>query len=210
MRRRRGHRLEVDVPTAEELDWIFSALARPEIHLPLSLPRAPTREEFDDRQLPLVERDGTGDRDRVETLIVRLRSDASPWAFLLHYGWRSWFDPSRELDLAVARPGPVSLLVEAQLLAATVVLGDGRHRRLRWRVTHTEAGPTRWYLRVGARSLGSIVEPDPLTGAPITREVYELTKPELDAMLARIGLASGQEPCEAAVPIWQVLRGGTG
>jgi len=208
MRPCRGPVLEVDTPTDDERDWIFDTLQRPEIHRPLSLPRAPGRTEFDGSRLPLVDRHGPGVA-YFEPLVFRRRADGSPWGLALHYGWESWHDTTRELDIAVPgeEPGPVSLYVEATVLEAQFVFRNGPNRRLRWRVPHVGGAPPGWYRRLGARSLGSFEEEHPATGEPIRKEVYEITRAEFESRLARVGVGLGEDLADAGVTAWQVLHG---
>ena len=207
MRRIRGPRREVDTPGEAELDWVFSVLQDEAVYLPLSLARAPSREEFDAGALYLVEGEGRG----VEALrfhIVRLYETSEPWGFFLEYGWEGAFDTPREFDLVASPSGErsLALLLEAHVIGAQYLFLNGLARRLRWRVKAPENRPPRWYGRLGARHIGAMTEPHPVTGELLSKHVYEMTHGEFNELLKGQGLDPEADFGESGKPVWDLLR----
>ena len=68
-----GPKLELDQPSEAERDWIFEAMQRPEIYVPLSCPQPPTRDLFEANRLFTREKEGDEELDvRCELLHLRL------------------------------------------------------------------------------------------------------------------------------------------
>ncbi len=142
-----GPRLEIDEPTAQERAWIFQALQKPEIHLPLSCPRAPTQELFDEGRIETVER---GERGALmaRLFIGRHRQSKQPRVFFLDFGWSGAFDVVRDLDLSIPEPGSgMWTYLEANLMIVTYLFRHGLARRARWRIAEARFDGTGWFDR---------------------------------------------------------------
>ncbi len=191
MRKHSGSSLELDLPDAAEREWIFEALQRPQIHLPLSCPRPPSRRMFDQDKIYLVETEGSRVHD-VRYFVVRARRGGAR-AFGVHYGWAFRHDRTREIDLAVPEredaPAPgIGWLFEAHVLIAAFLFGNDEADRLRWRV-RIEGRPLTWYRRLGASCSATIEEPHPLSGEPVSKQVWDLPREAFEAVLKRAGLS---------------------
>ena len=117
-------------------------------------------------------------------------------------------DTTRELDTAALAgagepPGTLGEYLEAHVLVALALCGAGA-KRLRWRTRGGGARPLRWFSRLGARSLGSLTEPHPITGEPVVRHVYEVTRAELEALVKRAGATLEDEYEEWAGRLWEL------
>ena len=207
MRKIRGHQVEVEEPSPREREWIYACLQRPEIYVPLSLGRGPSLEEFDRGELYLIEGEGEG-AEAVRYCIVRLLESGVPWGFFLEYGWDGAFDTTREFDLAtpVAGDHGLGVLLEAIVVGAQYLFVNGLAKRLRWRVQGPKGRPPRWYGRLGARHLGEINEPHPVTGEDLCRHVYELTLAEFEDLFERHGLDPYVDYGESGRSVWSLLR----
>lgn len=207
MRQICGPKLIIDAPTPEELDWIFESLQSPPIHLPLSMIKGPTREEFDNGELHLVEACGRG-TEMVRYFIARYRDSGQPWGFFLEYGWGGTFDTIREFDLAVTEDGQGSLglLLEAHIIGAQFLFVNRLAKRLRWRVKAPEDSPPLWYGRLAARRIGGVVEPHPVTDEPLSKHIFELTHREFSELFERHGLDENEDYGNQAKPLWELLR----
>ena len=199
-----GPRLELDEPTDAELDWIFESLQRPEIHLPLSCPRPPTRELFDAGRIETVER---GERGVLmpRLFVGRSRKSGEPIAFFLDFGWGGPFDVVRDLDLAIPKSGAgMWTYVEANLMIVMYLFRHRLARRARWRVASERFGEESWYDRIGARRLTHFDEPHPISGEPVSKIIYELSPDEYMAFLAKAGVDLYQESSTYELP-WRKL-----
>lgn len=183
-----GPNLNAGPPAPSEKDWIFNCLQDPQLYLPLSLRRPPTREEFDAGEIELVEEDGPS-YEAVTYFIIRKRKTQEPWGFYLEFGWDGPFDTTREFDIAVPKDqqGSLRLLLEAHIIGAQSVFVNKLAKRIRWRVNVPGKSPPRWYSRIGARCIGSITEPHPVTKQELTKHIYELTRRELEALFKKRG-----------------------
>jgi len=194
----RGPHLEVGPPTAAERDWIFAALCRPEIHLPLSCPRPPSRRTFDAGKLYLVELEGSA-LHRVDYVTVR-RHDGAPRAFFLVFPWGG--ARLREIDVAAPEGMAPGEMFEANLLLAAHLFGDPAVASLRWRVV-VGRRPLRWYRRLGAEVLQELHEVPPRGGAPVRKELWGLERGAYAALLDRAGLTGSD--WSAAGDLWRRL-----
>ena len=86
-----GPKLELDQPSEAERDWIFEAMQRPEIYVPLSCPQPPTRDLFEANRLFTREKEGDEELD-VRWLVARTRADGKPYAFFIDFGWDGALD----------------------------------------------------------------------------------------------------------------------
>ena len=199
-----GPRLEIDEPTDQERSWIFQALQKPEIHLPLSCPRPPTQALFDDGRIETVER---GERGALMArfFIGRHRQSKQPKVFFLDFGWSGAFDVVRDLDLSIPEPGSgMWTYLEANLMIVTYLFRHGLARRARWRIAEARFDGTSWFDRIGVRRLTHFEEPPPISGEPISKIVYELSPDEYAAILARGGVDLYQESTTYELP-WRKL-----
>ena len=187
----RGPTLQIAPPAADEIAWLAQALQAPAVYGPLSLPGPPTPEAIRRGELTLVDEEGRG-RHAGQFLIFRQWREDLPVGFLIHYGWEHPRDTTRELDLALPHgPGASrGRAFEAHLLAARFLLVEGLAKRIRWRVVLRGPEPPRWYDRLGARALGMVSEPNPVTGLLESKRVFEMTRREYEALLARDQLGS--------------------
>lgn len=206
MRQICGPKLVVDAPTPTELDWIFESLQDSRLYLPLSLARGPTREEFDKGEIELIEGEGRG-RENVNYFVARHRGSGEPWGFYLEYGWEGAFDTTREFDLAVpvAKQGSLRLLLEAHVVGSQFVFANKLAKRIRWRVHAPKDAPPRWYKRIGARHIGEMTEPHPVTGELLSKHVYELSHRELIDLFERRGFDLDVDLGKQSQSLWKLF-----
>jgi len=208
-----GPNLAIDPPRDDDLLWLHRAMGAKSIYEPLSLPAPPSLDDIQSRELRLVDAESLADGqayhvDQARFLIVRRRQDERRLAFFVHFGWDYATDKTREMDLALA-PGEkwnLGLLFEAQVLAAVHLFIQGQATRLRWRSPSRGLGALRWYSRLAARHVGIIEEPHPVTGAPLKKEVYDVTRTAFEKHLTERGLDI-TIPCASwPTPLWDLLR----
>ena len=201
-----GPKLELGQPSDAERDWIFAAMQRPEIYVPLSCPQPPTRELFDANRLFTREKEGDEELD-VRWLVARTRSDGEPYAFFIDFGWDGALDVIRDVDLAI--PGKslgVSPYMEANLLVVIYLFRHRLAKRLRWRVSAEGAATGRWWEKVGVRCVDRFEEPHPLSGEPLKKLVYELTPTEYAKILRRGDIDLNQENQEFNLDLRKIVR----
>jgi RimJ/RimL family protein N-acetyltransferase len=189
-----GKLLEIDAPTTEERQWIFAALTRPEIHVPLSCREAPTRELFDSEQLELW-RGESRRQEAVRYHILRRLKDGQPVGFFLDFGWDYPHDPVREIDLVFPDPRDrgVGSYLDATVIVAQYLFRSGLAKRLRWRVDARSTGKPRRSSRQGARFLHETEERHPVTGEWVTRYIYEYALADFELLGERLGLDPRQD-----------------
>ena len=201
-----GPKLELDQPTAAEREWIFEAMQKPEIYVPLSCPQPPTQELFAQNRLFTREKEGDYELD-VRWMIARNRSDGSPRAFFIDFGWSGALDVIRDVDLAIpGESGGISLYMEANLLVVIYLFRHRLAKRLRWRVSASGAPKGRWWEKVGIRCVESFEEPHPQTGKPLKKLVYELTPAEYARILKRGDVDLGQLEREFTLNLRKIVR----
>ena len=207
MRKIRGQYLEIDEPSAEELEWIYESLQLPEIYAPLSLGARPARDQFERGELYLIEGEGDG-VEAVRYYVARLLETGNAWGFFIEYGWEGAFDTTREFDLAIphSTKHSIGLLLEAHVVGAQYLFVNGLAKRLRWRVKGPKGRAPRWYGRLGARHIGEMTEPHPISGEPLSKHVYELSLAEFRALFSRNGLDPEVDYGSSDKPIWDLLR----
>ena len=197
----------IDKATPCELDWIFEQLQNSEIHVPLSLPEPPSREDFDRGELLLVEEDGP-DWNSVRYFILRFRASGKPWGFYLEYGWAGSFDSIREIDLAASNEnqGSFKLMFEAAVLGAQFAFVNQLGKRVRWRIQGPRENPPRWFKKIGAHYVGGFLEPHPLTGELLSKHVYELSRRELERVFQVCGVDLSVDWAKEQRDFWQLFR----
>ena len=201
-----GPRLEVGQPSESERDWIFEAMQRPEIYVPLSCPKAPTRELFDANRLFTREKEGDEELD-VRWLVARTREDGNPYAFFIDFGWDGALDVVRDVDLAIpGQSGGVGLYMEANLLVVIYLFRHRLAKRLRWRVKGDGAPTGRWWEKVGVRCVDRFEEPHPITHEPLKKLVYELTPAEYAKILKRGDVDLNQSNREFSLSLRKIVR----
>jgi hypothetical protein len=205
---RAGPTIEIDAPTPAEMDWIFAALQRPDIYIPLSLPEPPSRDELDSGRIRLHDEEGIGVHP-AGFLIARRRNGGEAVAFLMHYGWSNPRDTTRELDIAVPeqQERALGMFLECHIVSAVYMFGHNLAKRIRWRAELAGDRPLRWYERLGARSAGTIHEPHPQTGEMLHHHVYEVSKTAFLAVLAGVGVRLEDDYDTWGISMWDLLRG---
>ena len=201
-----GPKLEIDQPTQAERDWIYGAMQRPEIYVPLSCPAPPTRELFEKNRLFTREKEGEWELD-VRWLVARTRADGKPYAFFIDFGWDGALDVVRDVDLAI--PGQtlgVSQYIEANLLVVIYLFRHRLAKRLRWRVSAEGAAAGRWWEKVGVRCVDRFEEPHPVSGLPLSKLVYELTPAEYARILKRGDVDLNQSNQEFNLSLRRIVR----
>ena len=201
-----GPKLEIDQPTQAERDWIYEAMQRPEIYVPLSCPAPPTRELFEKNRLFTREKEGDEELD-VRWLVARTRADGKPYAFFIDFGWDGALDVVRDVDLAI--PGQtlgVSQYIEANLLVVIYLFRHRLAKRLRWRVSAEGAAAGRWWEKVGVRCVDRFEEPHPVSGLPLSKLVYELTPTEYARILRRGDVDLNQSNQEFNLSLRRIVR----
>jgi hypothetical protein len=201
-----GPKLELGQPTGAEREWIFEAMQKPQIYVPLSCPQPPTRTLFEQNRLFTREKEGDYELD-VRWLIARNRSDGLPRAFFIDFGWSGALDVIRDVDLAI--PGEsagISLYMEANLLVVIYLFRHRLAKRLRWRVSAAGAPRGRWWEKVGVRCVESFEEPHPQTGEPLKKLVYELTPAEYARILKRGDVDLDQSEREFRLSLRKIVR----
>ena len=201
-----GPKLELGQPTEDEREWIFEAMQKPEIYVPLSCPRPPTRELFEANRLFTREKEGDYELD-VRWLIARNRLDGLPRAFFIDFGWSGALDVIRDVDLAI--PGDsagIRLYIEANLLVVIYLFRHRLAKRLRWRVSAAGAPTGRWWEKVGVRCVESFEEPHPQTGEPLKKLVYELTPAEYSRILNRGDVDLNQPGRDFSLNLRKIVR----
>ncbi|MBI3180309.1 MAG: hypothetical protein HYZ27_11650 [Deltaproteobacteria bacterium] len=207
MKKVRGKLLEIDAPTAAEREWIFTALAAPEVHVPLGCRAAPARALFDTDHIELWRGEAVR-REPVRYHVLRSLAHGRPVGFFLDFGWDRPTDTTREIDLAfpqVAERSAASYL-EATVIVAQYLFGNGLAKRLRWRVDAGPTGAPRRSERQGARLLLEQRERHPVSGEWVTKYVYEYALADFEKLGERLGIDPRQDYGEQNVTPWDAYR----
>jgi RimJ/RimL family protein N-acetyltransferase len=203
----RGKLLEIDAPTAEEREWIFEALAEPEVHVPLSCREAPARALFDSEQLEFWRGDAMR-REAVRYHILRRLEDGRPVGFFLDFGWDYPHDPTREIDLVFPDPRHrgIGSYLDATVIVAQYLFRSGLAKRLRWRVDVRPGQEPRRGTRQGARFLHETEERHPVTGEWLTRYIYEYALADFEALGERVGVDPRQDYADLDASLFASYR----
>ncbi len=206
MKKVKGKLLEIDTPTPEERAWIFNALATPAVHVPLGCRAAPERALFDADQIELW-RGEARRREPVRYHVLRALTHGKAVGFFLDFGWDRPTDTTREIDLAFPDPQERSAAsyLDATVIVAQYLFGNGLAKRLRWRVAGAAGAPRR-SARQGARLLLKQRERHPVTGEWVTQYVYEYALADFESLGETFGVDPRQDYGEQQTTFWEAYR----
>jgi hypothetical protein len=167
-----GERLEVDHPEPHELDWIFAALNRPEVHLAFDCPRPPSPEEF---RAGLILLAGSDAPEPVRYVVSRCRG-GGPICFFLDFMWDD-DEATRDVDSCIPDEAERGFrnAVESYVLFSCFLYYNGLARRMRVQQPVRRDNRPRWLETWGGRYLGMVDRIHPITGEAVKKHVHEHT-----------------------------------
>lgn len=204
----RGKLVTIAEPTAEERWWIFEALQRVAIHVPLGAKRPPTRSEHE----ASIFETHRGDEVRAEPVryhVLRDNGSGRALGFFVDFGWDHPNDMVRELDLAFPDTVDrnVGVYFDATIIVSQYLFVNRLAKRVRWRVrANGERIPQR-HERHGARLIAKQRERHPQTGAWMTTFIFELAEADFMRLAARLGVdPKVTDYGEIDGSLWDLLR----
>ncbi|MBC7794163.1 MAG: hypothetical protein H7Z43_10685, partial [Clostridia bacterium] len=181
----RGRHVTIDAPTADDHAWIFNALQRRDIHVPLGARRPPTLDEH----VHSIFETHRGDEVKAEFVryhVLRDNSHGRPTGFFVDFGWDHANDVVREIDLAFPSTADrnVGVYFDATVIVAQYLFMNRLAKRVRWRVrSHSDRAPRR-HERHGARLIKQQQERHPETGEWVTTFIFELAEADFQRLAA--------------------------
>jgi hypothetical protein len=201
----RGRVLEIASADSAARDWIYEAMQRPDIHVPLGLRAAPERAQFDRDSLTLVR--GAEVRDEAVRYHVLRSLDGEPRGFFVDFGWDHPNDSVREIDLAfpdVEHRGLDSYF-DAIIILAQYFFSNGLAKRYRWRVESPSGEEPKRGRRQGGRLVTRQEERHPVTGEWRTTYIYEFAVADFERIGERLDIDPYVDYAKQGVSLWRAL-----
>ncbi|MEL6543558.1 MAG: hypothetical protein AAFQ82_02965 [Myxococcota bacterium] len=202
----KGRTMELGATGPLEREFIFGALQSPDIHVPLGLREAPTRDSFERDFLTLAR----GDEVREEPVryhTFRTLDGTRALGFVVDFGWETPNDSVREIDLAFPNPADRNLLryFDSSILIAQYLFKNRLAKRFRWRVESKTGEEPRRSARQGGRLVTRQEERHPVTGEWRYTYIYEFSKADFE----RVGEDNDFDPYldygELEVSMWGIF-----